>query len=69
MKEENTKIVGKSAKAATQSNTSCRCSCGFGSANFLTTRKSKKIGVFNIEPKNQQGLALESNSNKKEMDV
>jgi hypothetical protein len=68
MKEKDPKIVG-GAKIATESNTSCSCSCGCGSANSLTTRKSKKIGVFNIEPKNQQGLALESNSNKKEMDV
>jgi hypothetical protein len=35
----------------------------------LTTRKSKKVGISDAEPKTQQGLALESNSNKKEMDV
>jgi hypothetical protein len=65
MKEEDAKIVGKSAKTAIESNTSCRCSCGCGSANSLTTRKSKKISNSNAEPKNQQGSALENNSNKR----
>jgi|WetSurMetagenome_2_1015567.scaffolds.fasta_scaffold683488_1 hypothetical protein len=69
MIEEDAKIVGKSAKTATESNTSCGCSCGCGSAASLTTRKLKKIGVFDVEPKIQQGLAFESNSYKKEMDV
>ncbi len=69
MKEKDAKIVRKSAKTAAESNTSCSCSCGCGSANSLTTRKSKKVGISDAEPKNQQGLALESNSNKKEMDV
>jgi hypothetical protein len=69
MKDKGTKIVRKSAKTAAGSKTSCCCSCGCGSAESLTTRKSKKVGISDAEPKIQQGLALESNSNKKEMDV
>jgi len=69
MKDKGTKVVRKSAKTATESKTSCCCSCGCGSADSLTTRKSKKGGISDAEPKTQQGLALESNSNKKEMDV
>jgi hypothetical protein len=69
MKDKDAKIVRKTAKIAAESNTSCRCSCGCGNADSLTTRKSKKVGIFDVEPKVQQGLALESNSNKKEMDV
>ena len=69
MKDKDAKIVGKSAKTATESNTSCCCSCGCGSAESLTTRKLKKVGISDAEPKTQQGLALESHSNKKEMDV
>jgi BRCT domain type II-containing protein len=69
MKDKGTKIVRKSAKTAAESKTSCCCSCGCGSAESLTTRKSKKVGISDAEPKIQQGLALESNSNKKEMDV
>jgi hypothetical protein len=69
MKDKDAKIVRKSAKIAAESNTSCGSSCGCGSAASLTTRKSKKVGVFDVESKIQQGLALESNSNKKEMDV
>ena len=69
MKDKGTKIVRKSAKTATESKTSCCCSCGCGSADSLTTRKSKKVGISDAEPKIQQGLALESNSNKKETDV
>jgi hypothetical protein len=69
MKEKDAKIVGKSAKTATEINTSVSCSCGCGGANSLTTRKSKKIGISDAEPKTQQGLTLECNSKKKEMDV
>ena len=69
MKDKDAKIVRKSAKTAIESNTSCCCSCGCGSADSLTTRKSKKIGISDAEPKTQQGLALEGNSKKKEMDV
>jgi hypothetical protein len=69
MKDKNAKIAGKSAKTAAESNTSCCCSCGCGSADALTTRKLKKGGISDAEPKTPQGLALESNSNKKEMDV
>jgi hypothetical protein len=69
MKDKDVKIVKKSTKTATESNTSCGCSCGCGSADSPTTRKSKKIIKSNAEPKNQQSLALESNSNKKEMEV
>jgi hypothetical protein len=69
MKEKDPKIVGKSAKTATESNTSCSCSCGCGSAYSLTLGNQKKLASPDAEPKTQQGLALESNSNKKEMDV
>ncbi len=66
MKEKDAKIVGKSAKTAIESNTSVSFSCGCGSANSLTTRKSKKIGISRCRTKkNKQGLALENNINKK----
>ena len=69
MKDKDAKIVRKSAKIAIESNTSCGSSCGCGSADSPKTRKSKKIINSNAEPKNQQGLVLENNSNKKEMEV
>ena len=69
MKNKETKIVRKSAKTATENSTSCSCSCGCGSADPLTTRKSKKVGISYAELKIQKGLALESNSTKKERDV
>jgi hypothetical protein len=69
MKNKETKIVRKSAKMVTESNASCCCSCGCGSAESQTTRKSKKVGISYAELKIQKGLALESNSTKKERDV